>query len=215
MNLKCAFAALMGSIMLEKAWSFDQTNINESSMAVVNAEGETRILQNPGFNCIVTAQISCTALKDNAYLNCDELFIRKDRCGPLDVMMQYKYCNKEPQKIIFRKPLTEASLYDDFDLKLDERDLPGNECRTMSLQRTIDTCRRNWISASIKIEGWKDYFENTGNYCFVYKHYFPKINKYPAPTDKPTSEEIPMLPPAIELNTLCFLETFVGKKCRH
>ena len=162
---------------------------------------------NPGFNCLVTAEIDCFVVSDNS--DCKDLNVRRDLCSTIDVMMSYTFCNKEDEQIVLRPELTEASFYNDFSLTLDTSNVKPKECRTMYRQLRIDTCKRNWIVASLKIEGWKQFFKNTNNYCFVYTFYYPPIRKYDAPTPAPLPN-IPLVPPEIISNTVCYLETFVG-----
>ncbi len=94
--------------------------------------------------------------------------------------------------------------YNNFDYELNERDMDPFECRVMHRQLRVDTCKRNWISASLKIEGWKG-GENRGNYCYNYTHYFPRINKYDPP-------ELPTWPkPEIRISQIqCYLEATEG-----
>lgn len=203
MKLQTRFAtfALIASAIIDKVWSLDQTSEARSLFTVPY----------PGFNCIITAEIDCTVVSDNS--DCKDLNIRKDQCGMIDVMIHYKYCNGQDDPILLRDELTQASFYDDFSLTMNKATMQAMECKNMYKQRKIDTCKRNWIVASLKVEGWKKFRENQDNYCFVYTHYLPPIKKYDAPAG-PTSQPSAMPPftgnPVISSEILCYLETFIG-----
>ncbi len=212
-NTLLLLTALCSCLDVIVASSFSLGPNNEESVHIVpstKAHDDIRreLRPNPGFNCLVTASIDCFVVSDRR-TDCKELKIRRDLCGKIDVMMSYTYCNEEEDPIILREGLTQASIYDDFSLALNKKAMEPKECRTMYRQKAIDTCQRNWIVASLKVEGWKRFYENADNYCFAYTHYYPPINKYDPPTQPPLPN-IPVIPPVLATTALCYLETFVG-----
>lgn len=163
-------------------------------------------------NCEFTGSISCTVLSDNS--DCKDLYIRKDLCSKIDVMIDYQYCNNETEqknKILFIPSLTFAELYEEERINLQHDTLEAGTCRSTRQRGIVDTCTRNRINADMKIEGWKESNQNFGSYCHVYQHYFPKINKYTkAPTQAPTKAPVFQSPPQYDLIVECMLENFKG-----
>ncbi len=113
--------------------------------------------------------------------------------------MNYTYCNNEEvqvmNKIIILPSLTYADLYESNRINLQTSDLAAGECRSVLQYGEVDTCTRGRVNAQMKIEGWKGASETSGNYCHLYRHYFPKIVKY---TNIPTAvpSEIPTVSPS-------------------
>jgi hypothetical protein len=154
-------------------------------------------------NCKFSASITCH-VRDEEKTDCKDLNIRTDRCGELPILMNYTYCNNEineANRIIILPSLAYAKLYETERVKLNTDPLRAGKCRSI-LQRTkTDTCKRNRVNADMKIEGWKKFRRNYGSYCHVYKHYFPKINKFDPP-----------IAPEYEVIANCFLENGKGTK---
>ncbi len=114
--------------------------------------------------------------------------------------MNYTYCNDEDliaNKIILLPSKTYGKLYKD-KISLDNSDLPAGQCRSILQLGEVDTCSRNYVNAEMKIEGWKSFQDNSGSYCHLYKHYFPRIHKWTdAPTLVPTDSADPTSMPTL------------------
>lgn len=157
----------------------------------------------------MSGTISCKVLSDNS--NCEDIIVRKDLCQTVPIVMEYTYCNEEVlsfNKIVILPSTTYASLYGANRISLDNSDLPSGKCRSIYQSGEVDTCTRSRVNAEMKVEGWKQFINNNGSFCNVYKHYFPKLVKY---TKATTSARI-QLYPNFTLVLRCHLETTRGGK---
>ncbi len=98
---------LLPTVWSLKYHSLSHDNENMALSLPTNEEDHTidsRFLQN--FNCEVSVDIDCFVVSDQS--DCKDLYIRRDLCDTIDVMMNYKYCNLEDETLILRKNLTEV-----------------------------------------------------------------------------------------------------------
>lgn len=111
-------------------------------------------------------------------------------CGTLPVVLNYTFCNDEvfdENRIKLLPSITYGALYNSNRIGLGTSDLAAGKCRTVFQYGEVDTCTRKWVNAEMKIEGWRGFIGNYGNYCFLYKHYFQRITTF---TSEPTTAPI-------------------------
>ncbi len=197
MNLKAlVFALFSSSSVVLGQYLYDEDDYSRQL--------QTQTRKNE--DCDISGSISCRVISDGT--DCRDLNIRLDQCKKIRVMMNYTFCNHEPlpaDKIVIIPSKSYTNIYESFKERLSFAAVPASSCRSELKARIVDTCRRNRVNADMKLEGWKTKRPNYGSYCHVYKHYFPRINKY---TIGPTPSPLPA--PSFQVITLCFLETIKG-----
>jgi hypothetical protein len=221
MNFKIAYLALSSFLIAEKTMAaIDSYEVSaaEGFIEIEQIVPSSREIQqkNKNRNCDFRGEITCRTL-DSRDLDCAMIPpIRKDLCKPIPIEMSYKYCNDETDpinKIILLPSLSYADLYEENKIKVNTSDLMPGKCHTVKQQGQIN-CSRGRVNAEMKLEGWKTRRKNYGSYCHVYKHYFPKINRFTlpptvspskVPTPAPTYPE-----PDYEMIADCFLENGKG-----
>lgn len=194
------------SLFLALAISSTQVRSDESHSF---SNDQSRDLQKKkNENCDLSGEISCNVIADGT--DCSDLNIRIDQCKELPVMMNYTFCNNEQvpeDKIIVLPSISYTNLYEISRKPLSFSTLQAGSCKSELRREIVDTCKRNRVNGDMKLEGWKTFKQNFGSYCHVYKHYFPKINKF---TLEPTSPPLPA--PTFNVAILCFLEDLKGSK---
>ena len=196
------------SFLLTLVISSTQVHSEDSYSYSLDGTNSRNLQKRKNENCDLSGEISCKIIADDT--DCRDLDIRKDLCKELPVMMNYTFCNNEQlpeDKIIVLPSLSYTNLYEISRKPLSFSTLQAGTCKSELRREVIDTCKRNRVNGEMKLEGWKTFRENFGNYCHVYKHYFPKINKF---TLEPTPSPLPA--PKFNVVTLCFLEDFKGSK---
>lgn len=201
MKLKILFLALASSTVQADLMQTNETfsfALEDQSRGLEKSKNE---------NCNISGEISCKVIGDNR--DCRDLNIRKDKCKELPIMMNYTFCNNQQlpaEKVIIIPSLSFQSLYEKRN-RLSFATLPAGTCKSELRRGVVDTCTRNRVNADMKLEGWKSFTENFGNYCHLYKHYFPRINRFTlAPTPSPHPA------PKFNVIIMCFLEDFKGSE---
>ena len=218
MNLKTILLAYVASLFFQVGRADLTTGDHDASVTeaqdlhedTMTFEPNARSLQNSSNQgCSLSGTISCIVLSDNS--DCEDIVVRKDLCQTVPIVMKYTYCNEEVlsfNKIVIFPSNTYANLYGINRIRLDSSDLQPGQCRSIYQSGEVDTCTRSRVNAEMKVEGWKQYINNYGSYCNLYKHYFPRLIKY---TKSPTSAPI-YLYPNFTLVLRCYLETTRGGK---
>ena len=197
------------TLLLVVASSTVQADLMQTNETFAFAlEDQSRGLQQSrNQDCNISGEISCKVIGDNR--DCRDLNIRKDKCKMLPIRMNFTFCNNQQlfaDKIVILPSLSFQSLYEKR-TRLSFATLPAGTCKSELRRGVVDTCTRNRVNADMKLEGWKRFRQNYGNYCHLYKHYFPKINKF---TLAPTQSPLPA--PSFSVITKCFLEDVKGSK---
>ena len=166
--------ALLNRVHAKEEASLDRFDFDSSN---------SRSLQGWNQDCALSGSISCTVIADNS--DCMDIGpIRKDLCGEIPIRMEYTYCNGETlpaNKILILPKLSFLDLYEENTQSLAHTEIPAGQCKSTFQNGIVDTCVRGRVNAELEVEGWKEFEMNYGNYCHIYVHYFPKIEKVPAP----------------------------------
>lgn len=155
--------------------------------------------------CEISSTIS-SCIVESTQESCDSFIAPIDECNTAEPMtFTFEYCNNEPTPLTLRKqkfrPLIETSSVEGFDLS----DLSPGECRSLSVTRDINTCKR-FFSSSLKVEGWRG--DEAGDYCYAYD--FERIF-FPRPGDPPPAPNSDK-PCAVSSTVKCTL-TGTGEDC--
>jgi len=129
----------------------------------------------PEAKCKVSASVaSCSTLNGQ---NCEDLYIREDMCGPIDVVHTFQYCNLNSHKSIrllgypslIRVNGTQSSWFDNSDLS-------PMTCKNETVLSSLDTCQPEFL-ASIILHAWK-LPRRTDVYCYHYNFAAISVYKY-------------------------------------
>jgi hypothetical protein len=83
-----------------------------------------------------------------------------------DTMFTFKYCNNESTTLELHKQKTLALIETDPIVpNLDLANIPPQTCRTITVPKTINTCK-GFFSARLKVEGWRG--DGPGDYCYAW-----------------------------------------------
>jgi len=151
----------------------------------------SRALQVPGSACLTEVALSCkysdtgencceAITLENGKEGCKSIVLSEDvPCNERKVVVDYEYCNNYDKDIKFIDG-TYAKFKNE-ELAFDNDNLAAGECRSMSVESTIDTCKDKFVY-SLQLQGWPiDALDIDGFYCRSYGYYKIDIMK-PVPT---------------------------------
>ena len=153
-----------------------------------------------GANCNVEVKVSCV-IYEGEFKDQPCSILKSAPCAESRALeVTYEYCNYNKKGVVLMGEKTNPLFHSQPEYGFDKSQMSAESCRTVTRQRTFNSCEVGSTAAGMKLEGWVANRKNQDTYyCYGYDHIKIKL--------RDTNPTIDAINPSITLNVLSEFES--------
>lgn len=152
-----------------------------------------------GANCSVNVEVTCVIYEGEFAGQPCSILESKPCAESRSLEVTYKYCNNNAEGVTLLENLTTPKFHSQEQFDFNKSPMFAKECRTVTRQRTFNSCKVGSTAAGMKLEAWVGgRFNQDTYYCYGYDHHKFSLRKSTEPI------------PSIKLTITSEVETSTG-----